>query len=327
MNFDKPFAKYFNKGKIRLKKLLMFEPELICQIDMGKNSKCIVFGVDSQGTEREEQNDKSLQNISIDPDNVIDIKSKSSKYNPPNNSLKSNKEKNSIINMRLKKKNNTASANISNSNKSSQSIKRTYNNDNDILNTRPQKGSMTQIKENRSIEYENYNDNGSTDYKKQYQFSHTNQSENKYENNTRQLHDCDISNYNNGEEDDNDNDAIEQRDIKDIIINERNSKHQNIKEKAPLKKTNSNQLNNSQVNNPNKYTYIKPENNSIKLKQKNNNTNKNLKDNPEMDVIKNEDLDQLSLLKKEEKEIVFRFQLTESEYRYYLQEKAKMVLK
>lgn len=324
MNFDKPFAKYFNKGKIRLKKLLMFEPELICQIDMGKNSKCIVFGVNSQRTEREEQNDKSIQNISIDTDNVIDTKSKSSKYNPPNNSLKSNKDKNSNINMRFKKKNNTTSANISNSNKSYQSIKRTYNNDNDILNTRSQKGVITQIKENRLIEYENYNDNGSIDYKKQYQFSNTNQSDNKYENNTRQLHDSDIFNYNNGEDD---NDVIEQRDIKDIIINERNSKHQNIKEKAALKKTNSNQLNNSQLNNPNKYTYIKPENNTIKLKEKNNNTNKNLKDNPEMDVIKNKELDQLSLLKKEEKEIVFRFQLTESEYRYYLQEKAKMVLK
>lgn len=45
LNFDKPYAFHFEKGRIRLKKLLMFEPDLVNQLDNGKEFKGLAFGL------------------------------------------------------------------------------------------------------------------------------------------------------------------------------------------------------------------------------------------------------------------------------------------
>lgn len=44
-NFDQPFVFNFEKGRIRLKKLLMYEPSLINQLDNGKGIKGLAFGL------------------------------------------------------------------------------------------------------------------------------------------------------------------------------------------------------------------------------------------------------------------------------------------
>ena len=44
-NFDQPFVFNFEKGRIRLKKLLMYEPGLINQLDNGKGIKGLAFGL------------------------------------------------------------------------------------------------------------------------------------------------------------------------------------------------------------------------------------------------------------------------------------------
>jgi len=43
-NFDKEFIFYFESGRYKLKKLLMYEPNLLDEIDNGKNIKALVFG-------------------------------------------------------------------------------------------------------------------------------------------------------------------------------------------------------------------------------------------------------------------------------------------
>ena len=47
LNFDKPYVFNFENGRIKLKKLLMYEPEIITEIDdNNNNNKCVVFGIE-----------------------------------------------------------------------------------------------------------------------------------------------------------------------------------------------------------------------------------------------------------------------------------------
>ena len=43
-NFDEEFIFYFERGRYKLKKLLMYEPNLLDEIDNGKNIKALIFG-------------------------------------------------------------------------------------------------------------------------------------------------------------------------------------------------------------------------------------------------------------------------------------------
>lgn len=299
MNFDKPYVKYFLKGKIRLKKLLMFEPDLIGEIEIGKDSKAIVFGINPKSTERQREEEESvsvsnynpnMSNKSIETDNVI--KSASSKYNHSQKALlKSNNYKKPILNMGLKKNNNTSS-NMTNSNKSFQSGQ--TNDNRKMINSRSQKSSIIQIRANRLTEIENEN----IEYNSNSQVGNI------------------AEFYNDKDSKRNDSHVYyKKKEYKDIISN---SKHKLNENNLILAKSNSTKPNIPHMKAFDKY--IKQDNNNLKTNQQNI-TNHNLAHNI------NEEKDELSLLRKEQKEIVFRFQLTENEYRYYLQEKAKMVLK
>ena len=60
-NYDDEFIFYFERGRYKLKKLLMYEPNLLDEIDNGKNMKAFIFGQKSQ-------NSQSAQDIFIDQD-------------------------------------------------------------------------------------------------------------------------------------------------------------------------------------------------------------------------------------------------------------------
>ena len=47
-NFDNEFIFYFERGRYKLKKLLMYEPNLLDEINNGKNMKAFIFGQKSQ---------------------------------------------------------------------------------------------------------------------------------------------------------------------------------------------------------------------------------------------------------------------------------------
>ena len=82
LNFDKPYVFNFENGRIKLKKLLMYEPEIITEIDdENNNNKCVVFGIEDQKEEKDEIDNKEdniltnrnkIMNINHDYDNNID---------------------------------------------------------------------------------------------------------------------------------------------------------------------------------------------------------------------------------------------------------------
>ena len=82
LNFDKPYVFNFENGRIKLKKLLMYEPEIITEIDdENNNNKCVVFGIEDQKEEKDEIDNKEdniltnrnkIMNNIHDYDNDID---------------------------------------------------------------------------------------------------------------------------------------------------------------------------------------------------------------------------------------------------------------
>ena len=60
-NFDNEFIFYFELGKYKLKKLLMYEPNLLDEIDNGKNVKALIFGQKSHISQ-------STPDIFVDPE-------------------------------------------------------------------------------------------------------------------------------------------------------------------------------------------------------------------------------------------------------------------
>ena len=82
-NFDKPFIFNFEKGRIRLKKLLMYEPELLNQFENGKNLNGMNFGIknnndinNSQNYEKFDINNNNEINKDINNLNEISLSSK-----------------------------------------------------------------------------------------------------------------------------------------------------------------------------------------------------------------------------------------------------------
>ena len=72
LNFDKPYVFNFENGRIKLKKLLMYEPEIIAEIaedDNNNNNKCVVFG-------NEDKIEEEPYEINYKEDNLLMNKNK-----------------------------------------------------------------------------------------------------------------------------------------------------------------------------------------------------------------------------------------------------------
>ena len=130
-NFDNEFIFYFELGKYKLKKLLMYEPNLLDEIDNGKNVKALIFGQKSHISQ-------STPDIFVDPEtemtkfsnNYFMNKNKSYQIFSDNNILPT---KNNIYNNKTNTSNNTNKKQIKN-NFNKNIIKTTINNTNSKSN-------------------------------------------------------------------------------------------------------------------------------------------------------------------------------------------------
>ena len=180
-NFDNEFIFYFQRGKIKLKKLLMYEPSLIDEIDNGKNVKALIFGQKSHISQ-------STPDIFVDPEtemtkfsnNYFMNKNKSYQIFSDNNILQT---KNNIYNNKTNTSNNTYKKQIKN-NFNKNIIKTSNNNTNSksnynknyIMNFSKSNLSYNNylnknkkiLNKNNNSNYYNYNKKKNNDFKNKY---------------------------------------------------------------------------------------------------------------------------------------------------------------
>ena len=280
-NFYNEFIFYFERGKYILKKLLMYEPNLLDEIDNGKNIKALILG-------QKPHISRSTPDIFIDPEtemtkfsnNYFMNKNKSYQIFSDNNILQT---KNNIYNNKTNASNNTYKKKIKN-NFNKNIIKTSNNNTNSKSNfnksylmnyTKSNLSYNNYLNENKKImnknnsnNYYNYNKKKNNDFKNKYYNGYYNKdTRNKYINT-------------NSEED-----SEEKRENK--------VKYLDWTENNTVQNTHSNQMNsvNTNQNINNNENYIS--NNSFKKNKNNKNKIKNKRDmiiNNEIEYNKYNDL-------------------------------------
>ena len=68
-NFDKPYIFYFEKGRIKLQKLLMYNPQTFNEMNNENDNKCYIFGINQQEDEQEHEQEYDTSNISEEDNN------------------------------------------------------------------------------------------------------------------------------------------------------------------------------------------------------------------------------------------------------------------
>lgn len=359
LNFDNPYAFHFEKGRIRLKKLLMFEPNLINQLDNGKDFKGLAFGLkgsnENINTENMNYNNNSFLDRSrpLTPIRAPPMKKKGTRAN--RSVEKTNISNNSMMYMKpsgIQRNNNLnkSSINKSKTNSVKSNLRSSY-----------------QPKSN----YVNNDNNLRGSVGKQYKKSNTNFVNRNYIMNERD--ESQYNNLNNNYEDEDDGNNLDFDDGSDYPNNSNNyiknnynnynyNYNNNNYNKSPnnnLRGSNfskkSNNSNNSNYNyNNNAFTFQQnkkkgPNKNNIKVSNFINNeddevvfkgSNMSFKPNYDLERFnnkkeiyneneeeeENDDGEIQNFQKEELKEITIRFKLTEEEYRLLLREKAKIVV-
>ena len=110
-NFDNEFITYFEKGRIKLKKIIQYEPNLINEIDNGNNMKAFILGQNSKDNFFE-QDDDINNNYNINYFKKNKNNSKSCKIFPGNNLVKTKTENNYLNKFENKSKVNNNSKRI-----------------------------------------------------------------------------------------------------------------------------------------------------------------------------------------------------------------------
>ena len=136
-NFDKPFIFNFEKGRIRLKKLLMYEPELFNKIDNKKNINGMAFG------QTINNNNNDINNISQNYEKFLITNN--------NNNNDFNKDDNNSLN--------EAKISLSSKRNCNKSVEKDFNNNNNNINNNNNNNNnlTTRFKEKNLNLYENYN--------------------------------------------------------------------------------------------------------------------------------------------------------------------------
>ena len=284
-NFYNEFIFYFERGKYILKKLLMYEPNLLDEIDSGKNVKALILGQKSHIS-------RSTPDIFVDPEtemtkfsnNYFMNKNKSYQIFSDNNILQT---KNNIYNNKTNASNNTYKKQKIKNNFNKNIIKTSNNNTNSKTNfnksylmnySKSNLSYNNYLNENKKImnknnsnNYYNYNKIKNNDFKNKYYNGYYNKAtRNKYLNTNS------------------DEDSEEKRENK--------VKYLDWTENNTIQNTNSNQMNsvNTYYNiNNNENNISNKSNNSFKKNKNNKNKIKNKRDmiiNNEIEYDKYNDL-------------------------------------
>ena len=197
-NYDDEFIFYFERGRYKLKKLLMYEPNLLDEIDNGKNMKAFIFG-------QKPQNSQSAQDILIDQDtemtklsnNYFMNKNNSKSYQifSENNNSKNNNNYNNKTNTNVS--NNTNKRQINN-NFNKNKTKSSYNN-NINTNQKSNKKFLINNKSKPSYSYyiNDYKNNMIKNKIKSNNYSNNNFNNNKNNRNKINNRNNNNNNYNN----------------------------------------------------------------------------------------------------------------------------------
>ena len=131
LNFDKPYVFNFENGRIKLKKLLMYEPEIITEIDDdNKNNKCVVFGIEEQIKEEKDKIDYKEDNTFMNKNKIMNI------YDIDNDANKEQKNKKRINDFKKKILDLTERKNLNSFNKNVKINNNNYNDKSKNLNYR-----------------------------------------------------------------------------------------------------------------------------------------------------------------------------------------------
>lgn len=312
LNFDKPYAFNFEKGRIRLKKLLMFEPNLINQLDNGKDFKGLAFGL-------------RASNENVNTENINNIERE---RRPPTN-------KKNHLTRSVERSNNNMYMKTSSTNKGSSKVRSV---DKKSARTNSNlRGSYNQPKSTMSKKNNLRTSGGVTNFKKsntnyinkrQYNFMDEREEEdyNEEEDNNNYEYDDNEYNFNNTYKNINLRGSNYSKKSNGPNYNVNSSVYKS-KPKMNVKRN----YNNQRVNND----YY--DNNNFEEEESFKGSNMSFKPNIELERYTNnnnmfneeeeEDEDEKKNFAKEQlKEITLRFKLTEEEYRLLLREKAKIVV-
>ena len=104
LNFDKPYVFNFENGRIKLKKLLMYEPEIITEIadnnNNNNNNKCVVFGIEEDLIKNEKDEiDNKEDNIFMDKNKIMNNMYDNDISNEKKHKKRINEFKSKILNL------------------------------------------------------------------------------------------------------------------------------------------------------------------------------------------------------------------------------------
>ena len=338
LNFDKPYVFNFENGRIKLKKLLMYEPEIITEIaddNINNNNKCVVFGIEDQIKDEKEEIDYKEDNLLTNKNKINNIYENDNDMNNEKAKKKRiNEFKSKIMNLTERKNLNNFNNNVkvnNNNNNNYNNRSQNLNNRNNVLNI-PNIFYSTQSsynnKANKVIEHEfknKKNINNKKNYPDKFQFPQNRNNNIKINNNDYRN---DNPNKNNLKKN-NDNNSY----LSKFLINSKNNLKNNYKSKL-----------NNQISNENENNFKKKNNNKENNKILDNNNKEILDNDDDFDYLQNEILkinkrpENLEMKKKyyrnpfydsltqnnmQVKEIKLKFILTKEEYTLLMREKAR----
>ena len=299
LNFDKPYVFYFEKGRIRLKKLLMYEPTLLNQLDNGKDFKGIAFGIQSNQN-LENNNLNSINELNLKNENEIIKNVENKTIN--NNLFNYDKNKKQLI--QKLNFNQLINSNENIHKKLNRSVEKNYNNPIDSnINLYDNTFSNLNINNNNAIINKKNSRLQQFTQKKEnlnYKEISLNNENNNNKNNNKKII---VKNTNQ-----NNKIAKIQSKNKNIGFNKKNS-ISNEKESSVEKKNNKSIINKIELG----HDYFPNKGKS--------------KYNPNNNPFNGEMLEKFTEPNEnyELKEIVLKFKLTEEEYKLLLKEKAKLI--
>ena len=300
-NFDQPFVFNFEKGRIRLKKLLMYEPSLINQLDNGKGIKGLAFGL------KPLKENMNVDNI-ITNGSYVDEKDKQS--GTTTTVLRSQNAKNKKTNSKVQH------------NRSMEKYKHNNESFDNSKMVKPQphnKKEQVYNKQSNKKHNEVYNNNNTQ-----------NGNDYSYEDNSNCSHNTSHKNTNTNTKQQHKSSSLEYQDSKLYQMNEsvtltRNNNNNNSNHSLVEQSVSGNNNTNNEL--------LRGTSMSFKPNNTNNNVEctanvcENSKHNKDEQPNEHEHENVLPKhINNEIREITLRFKLTEEEYRLLLREKAKIVV-
>ena len=306
-NFDNEFIFYFERGRYKLKKLLMYEPNLIDEINNGKNMKAFIFGQKSQVSQSTPDiligqdtdvdvtkfsnnnfmNKNNTKSYQISENNVF--QTKNNQYNLGNRTNVSNTtNRKNIINYFNKNKMPTSYSNTNTKSNKNFMVSNTKRNYNGFINQNKQ-NLIRNNNKNRTNEFKNkyYNNYYNKDIRKKLENSSDEDTDEIKEKKLKYL-DWTENNTLQGNTLSNQSNTINNNNNTNNSKNKKNKNNKNIQNKKNRRDTilnvdSQNQKNNNLILNKNKNN-----NNNFELKNKiNKNPNYNDNNSKREDLVEN----------------------------------------